>query len=207
MLPGAGMAAEEFAANGMVAAVQARHADIDIIAARVPMELYLDGNAAAALHRAVIEPAMAQFYSELWVLGISLGGMGALLYAAQHPELVAGLVLLAPFLGTPGTIASIEAAGGLAHWTPGEATTAPEARMLEWLRDGAGGKLYLGYGESDRFARGHRMLGALLPPEHVVTLPGGHDWGTWAELWARIASKRSLFEKSSAKTFLLPGGR
>jgi len=197
MLPGAGMAAEDFAANGLVGALHERHRDIEIIAARLPLELYLDGQAADCLHRTVIEPALAQGYAQIWLLGISLGGMGALSYAALHEDLVAGLVLLAPFLGTPGTIAGIEAAGGLPHWTPGEVTTAPEARVLEWLKDFIARqqvlpKLYLGYGEADRFARGHRLLGALLPPAQVVTRPGGHDWESWAALW-RLMLDAGLF--------------
>lgn len=191
MLPGAGMTAADFAANGLVRALHERHPDIDIVAACPPLELYLDGEAAAALHRQVIEPARAEGYEEIWLLGISLGGMGAILAAALHENRVEGVVLLAPFLGTPGTIAAIEAAGGPARWTASAVTTAPEAAMWRWLRNfcaapPARPAFFLGYGEADRFARGHRLLGALLPPACVVTLPGGHDWETWGALWRLV---------------------
>jgi pimeloyl-ACP methyl ester carboxylesterase len=197
MLPGAGMAAQDFAAHGMVSLAQDHDPGVDIIAARLTLDLYLDDQAGAALHRVIIEPALAQGYAQIWLLGISLGGMGALLYAALHQNLVDGIVLLAPFLGTPGTIAGIEAAGGLPHWTPNAATTTPETRMLTWLRDfiaraPPSPNLFLGFGEADRFARGHRLLAARLPPARVVTRPGGHDWETWAALWRRLLDAGAL---------------
>jgi pimeloyl-ACP methyl ester carboxylesterase len=196
MLPGAGMEAADFAANGMVAAVHERDLAIDIIAARPDLDLYLDGEVAAALHRAVIAPALAQGYARIWLLGISLGGMGALLYAALPEARLEGIVLLAPFLGTPGTIAEVEAAGGLNGWKAGGVATAPEARMLGWLQDylkhlPGRPKLYLGYGLADRFARGHNLLGACLAAAQKFTQAGGHDWETWLALWRRMLDEIS----------------
>jgi pimeloyl-ACP methyl ester carboxylesterase len=196
MLPGAGMEAGDFAANFMVAAVHERHAAVDIIAARPDLDLYLDGGVAAALHSAVIAPALAQGHTRIWLLGISLGGMGALLYAALHARHLAGICLLAPFVGTPGTIAEVEAAGGLAGWNAGSVATAPEARMLGWLQDYLAHnpprpKLYLGYGLADRFARGHNMLAACLAEDQKFTQTGGHDWETWLALWRRMLDEIS----------------
>ena len=154
--------------------------------------LYLDGGIAEALHRAVVEPARAQGYTRIWLLGISLGGMGALLHASAYAGQVEGLVLLAPFLGTPGTIAEIAQAGGLAAWSAARsAAVETEKRMLVWLQNfvaqlPSSPALYLGYGSGDRFAPGHRMLAEQLPGASVVTETGGHDWKTWRALWQRI---------------------
>jgi pimeloyl-ACP methyl ester carboxylesterase len=192
MLPGAGIDAAAFAERGMVAAVQRRGLVVDIVAAQPALELYLDGSVAHALHRGIVEPALAEGYARLWLLGISLGGMGALLYVSRHAALAEGLVLLAPFLGTQGTIAAIAAAGGFASRSaPDAATTATEGRMLAWLRDflrnrPPSPRLYLGYGRADRFARGHRMLADRLPADHVVVEEGAHDWDTWLSLWHRV---------------------
>ncbi len=154
---------------------------VDIIAARPRLELYLSGDIAAALHRAVLEPALAQGYARLWLLGISLGGMAALLTASLRIAELEGIILLAPYLGTQGTIAALEAAGSLAS------ATALEQRIWAWLRqDPARKAVYLGYGEADRFARGHRLLARALPARNVVTQPGGHDWATWTALWQRL---------------------
>jgi len=187
MLPGAGMEAADFAANGMIAAVHERGLPIDIIATRPPMGLYLDGDIAAALHDGVITAARAKNYAKIWLPGISLGGMGALLYAAAHAALLDGIILLAPFIGTQGTIAAIEESGGLAHFAATETTTPPEARLLRWLRRRPENPaLYLGYGLADRFSRGHRLLAATLPESHVAVSQGAHDWETWLDLWQTL---------------------
>lgn len=192
MLPGAGFAASAFANEGMVEAVHERGLAADVAAADPDIDLYLDGSIARALDHAIVEPALAQGYSRVWFLGVSMGGMGALLYASVYAARVEGLVLLAPFLGTKGTIAEIEAAGDLASWSAARSdATATEIRMLAWLQDFLARQpvlptLYLGYGRGDRFALGHRMLAESLPRACVVTEEGGHDWATWLALWRRV---------------------
>ena len=64
-----------------------------------------------------------------------------------------------------------------------------EESFWGWLQ-AHGGKpapaLYLGYGVDDRFATSDVLLGAVLPPAHVFTVPGGHDWPVWETLWKAI---------------------
>jgi alpha-beta hydrolase superfamily lysophospholipase len=188
MLPGAGITAQDFDSRGMVGAVQNAALPIDVIAAGPDMSLYLDGDIATAIHHAIVEPALAHGHQRIWLLGISLGGMGALLYAARHAHHLDGMILLAPFLGTQGTIAELSSYGGLAAWRSEQSgATTGEKRLLVWLQNYLGHRparpaLYLGYGQTDRFAPGHRLLANALPPETVVTCPGGHDWDTWLKL-------------------------
>jgi len=49
-----------------------------------------------------------------------MGGLGALMYLRAHPEDIAGVCLISPFLGYPGIISEISAAGGLTAWIPGD---------------------------------------------------------------------------------------
>jgi pimeloyl-ACP methyl ester carboxylesterase len=202
MLPGVGIEAAAFAENGMVAAVHAHGLPVDIAAVHPDLELYLDGDMPAALHRTIVEPALAQGYTRIWLLGISLGGMGALLYASAYTRHVEGLVLLAPFLSTRGTIAELAKAGGVASWSPAHsAATESEQCLLVWLQNflllrPARPALYLGYGREDRFAPGHRMLAEQLPEDYVITAKGGHDWDTWLALW-RLVLDASPFTLNS----------
>jgi pimeloyl-ACP methyl ester carboxylesterase len=195
MLPGMGMEADEFAAHGFVSAVHDRQLPIDIIAARPELDLYLEGKIATALHDTVVAPAMARGYRRLWFLGISIGGMGAVLYTAARFASVDGLVLLAPFLGTPGTIAEISSTGNITTWSPQNSrATVVERKMLLWAQDFLGRSparpaLYLGYGRRDRFATGHSLLGQHLPPQRVVVGEGGHNWETWTSLWLQILER------------------
>jgi pimeloyl-ACP methyl ester carboxylesterase len=196
MLPGAGIAAEDFAARGLVAAAQRSLPALEIVALRPDLDLYLEGNIAPVLHEDVIIPALAAGIRRIWLLGLSLGGMGALLYASEFPDLVEGVVLLAPFLGTHGTIAELNRAGSLDQWVEdGSAATAPERRLLTWLqelaRTGATGpRIFLGHGARDRFAAGHRLLAATLPASQVVLVEGGHDWTAWSDAWAAILARK-----------------
>src|SRR5205814_2454051 len=55
--------------------------------------------------------------------------------------------------------------------------------LWTWLRGYATGEsarppLWLGYGESDRYAYGHRLLAAALRRERALVGPGAHDWPT-----------------------------
>jgi pimeloyl-ACP methyl ester carboxylesterase len=192
LLPGAGTKAVDFATEGLVADAQAGGIAVDVMAVQPGMGLYLDGGIAAALHEEIVLPAIAKGYRRIWLAGISLGGMGALLYAAAHETAIEGLILLAPFLGTKGTIAALREAGGIdAALPPTSIATETEHIMLAWLRDyAASGKaapaVYLGYGEADRFAAGHRMLADALPPGRVAAHPGGHDWACWRALWRQV---------------------
>jgi pimeloyl-ACP methyl ester carboxylesterase len=196
MLPGAGIEAAEFAEQGMVAAVHGLGLAVDIVVAHPDLGLYLDDGVTEALHRTVVGPALARGHTRIWLLGISLGGMGALLYASAYPTNVEGLVLLAPFLGTKGTTAVLARAGGLAAWSAAGSTgsstiTQPEQRLLLWLQTHLASAsqapaLYLGYGRQDRFAAAHKMLAEQLPQERVAVLDGGHDWPSWTALWRQL---------------------
>jgi len=195
MLPGAGIGPREFSEQGMVAAVHALGLAVDIVVARPDLTLYLEDGVTEALRRAVVEPALARGCTRIWLLGISLGGMGALLYASAHAAQVEGVVLLAPFLGTRGTAAELARAGGLRAWSAAHsAATLPEQRMLTWLQVHLAGreqtpKLYLGYAELDRFAAAHRMLAECLPPERVAVTAGEHDWPSWTSLWHQLLGR------------------
>jgi len=80
------------------------------------------------------------------------------------PDHIARALLLAPYLGET-------------EW------------MWRWIRDQpAHPRLYLGYGSRDRFAAANALFAGYLPPEHVLTAPGGHDWRTWRRLWQDFLS-------------------
>ena len=192
LLPGANMSASDFASHGFVRAVRRRAWPIDILAVDTGVECYLDDDVAERLHHEVIAPTLARGAAKLWLAGISMGGFGALRYAQDHGDLVEGLLLLAPFIGSRGLIAKVEAAGGICRWAGANGAPAtPQQHLLEWLaaRDrGYRGRpeIHLGFGAGDRFARAHRLLAALLPAARVTTMTGGHDWATWEALWERL---------------------
>ncbi len=194
MLPGAGIAAEDFAAQGLVAAAQAGGQVVDAIAAKPDQLLYLEDAVALVLRESVIAPARTAGYRRLWLLGISLGGMGALSCAAAHDAYFEGLILLAPFIGTHGTMAELIRAGGFAGWCPQTSAATPaERRILSWLQTRLGGapgpQIWLGHATQDRFAAGHRLLAAALPQGRTVLVEGGHDWAAWRAAFQALMAR------------------
>jgi pimeloyl-ACP methyl ester carboxylesterase len=155
-----------------------------------------DGSMGQRLRADVLEPAQAQGYRRIWLVGISLGGYVALNYLQDHPGEIEGVVALAPYLGTRGLIAALERTNNpaqrkaLLDKRPGVGgATERDLKLWSWLTGErspatAPGPVHLGYGVDDRFAAGHRLLAGLLPAEQVHTAPGGHDWAPWRRLWA-----------------------
>jgi pimeloyl-ACP methyl ester carboxylesterase len=215
MLPGAKARPQDLLDHGFVRALRERCLAIDVVAVDAHLGYYLDGSFSAHLREDVIAPALAGNCRRIWLLGISLGGMGALTYAHEHPAEIEGVVLLAPFLGLRGTIAEIAGAGGLAHWQPGTLHADDnERRLLAWVKTfepaaAALRRIYLGYGTADRFAVASQLLAARLPVTQVTTTAGGHDWPTWLGLWQQLldrdlfagpARQHAPIEKNQART-------
>ena len=192
-LPGLGDDAEDFERNGFVADMKHRGLSVDMVAAQATLGYYTHGTFPERLAKDVVEPARARGYPQVWLIGMSLGGMGTLYYARSRAAGVTGLLALAPYLGERDVIDEIDEQGGLAGWvaparadalTPGNY----QREIWRWLQAMARGQergpdLYLGFGASDKLKREDALLADALPDDHVYLLPGAHDWKTWRQLF------------------------
>jgi pimeloyl-ACP methyl ester carboxylesterase len=195
MLPGRGDRAETFVREGFEAAGEQQGFDSVMVDAH--FGYYRKRNLIPRLHEDIILPAREAGYQKIWLLGISMGGFGSVLYAANHPDQVDGVILLAPYLGEQDVIDEITQAGGVANWDPAQSQLEDyEVAMWSWLRDVAIGEtttpLVLGYGRSDRLAENYTSLVEELDPSQVYTAEGGHTWNTWKPLWSQIAESQGL---------------
>ncbi|OWW21166.1 alpha/beta hydrolase [Noviherbaspirillum denitrificans] len=197
-LPGIGDVAEDFIRRGFIERVRHHGVASGSVVLDAHYGYYASRSLHALLRRDVLDAADKEGYQKVWMTGISLGGFGAASFAAMHPDRVAGLLLLAPYLGNESLIREIRQAGGARHWEPGRITEDDYPRRLwAWLKHAyaAGGTdmpIYLGYGTHDRFAPAHRLLEELLPPANVCALPGGHDWRTWERLWRHFMQRKDV---------------
>jgi len=196
-LPGAFLQPDEFEREGFVSAVRERELAADVMLVDADVSYYYDQTFIDRLHTDVLAPQRARGYSTIWLVGISIGGFGALIHELARPGCVDGIVALAPYLGRRPVGAEIHKAGGLRAW---KAPTGPlpdeevDRKLWPWLQQyahasGASGKLpplYLGFGLNDRFAANHRLLAEALPKDHVFTTEGGHDWPQWSRLWRKV---------------------
>ncbi|MEM9067626.1 MAG: alpha/beta fold hydrolase [Myxococcota bacterium] len=185
-LHGLGDNAASFERYGLVET--AREYGWDSIAVGSHFGFYRSFSIVDRLEQDIIGPATRMGYRKIWIVGVSMGGFGALSYAQAHPEDIDGVVLFAPFLGEPAVVDEIREQG-LNEWRgamPDEdGRPRQTAKIWRWVRaqiESRETPIYLGYGTEDRGAESHAVLANELPEEWVVRRPGVHKWTTWAPL-------------------------
>ena len=192
MLPGAYSRPPEFAEAGFPQAMHTRGVKADALVVDSHLGYYSDRSVLRRLRDEVVLPARAEGYRRVWLVGISLGGMGALGYAVRHGSEIDGVLALAPYLGPRRLTQQVDEAGGARAWRAAgldadEPGAVDELDRELWRTfatpDAALPPVHLGYGTGDRFADAHRRFAELLPPARVSTAPGGHDWPVWRALW------------------------
>ncbi len=172
-----------------MAALRQRSLAVDVAMVDSHLGYFIDGNVVRRLREDVVLPARAAGYRSIWLVGISLGGFGALGYAAEHGEDIDGVLAIAPYPGTQALLREIAEGGGPLAWRQlaGDAAQPELERSIWWwLADsGASRKppIYLGHGRDDRFAQGLELMAGTLPPGNASTVPGGHDWPPWRAVW------------------------
>lgn len=192
MLPGRDDDIADLQRRGVAQIIQHEWPDADVVLTGLSMPYYLAGVATRRLHDEVMAPLQQHGYRQVWLAGISLGGLGALQYDQAYPGQVDGMLLLSPYLGERAIQQEIRDAGGLAAWNPGPAqpptqTLGPTAFQRElwsylkhWSDDQARTQtVWLAYGADERFRAAIELMSPQLPPGHVVMLPGHHDWSLW----------------------------
>ena len=194
LLPGAYMTAADFATAGFFEAVSRRRLALDLVAVDLDLEAISSGTALPALQAQILAPARHQGYSQVWLGGISLGGLLALCHNADTPGAVDGLCLLAPYPGSRLTTNAIARAGGLDIWqASAEELSDPEFRAWQWLqKPPADFPVFVGYGTEDRFAAGMAQIAGCFPQDACRAVPGGHDWPAWQLLWEHFLDSGKL---------------
>lgn len=164
-LPGRGDTPEHFVRNEFPEKLRLAGSRCTLRAVDSHLGYFFDKSIVERLREDVIAPARAEGFEEIWLVGISLGGFGSLLYTKEHPGEIAGIVAIASYLGEreefPDVWAWLEGYGSDPGRTP----------------------LFLAYGERDRFAEVNGQLADRLPDDHVFHVRGRHTWATWRRAW------------------------
>jgi pimeloyl-ACP methyl ester carboxylesterase len=202
-LPGRRDRASDFARRGFVAMAQSCIPGLDCVAVDATIGYYLDASVANRLQGEIIEPARRLGYREIWLVGVSMGGLGAFFHEREYPGEVNGLILLAPFLGDDLKLfAEIDAAGGAVAWARGQLPAAAHGNKPEFQRElwrflgrmhtdpQCHLQIWMAYGDADWLLPGIERLKNVIPAECVLKLKGGHTWDVWttgfSEILARI---------------------
>ena len=195
MLPGIRDSAEQFLVTGFV---DAAAESFDVLVVEPQMKHYVRGTLVERLREDVMLPARARGYDEIWLLGVSIGGYGSLLYAGEFPADIRGVVLLAPYLGGRRLPRAIEDAGGLDAWRAVRRRPFVRGwRALKALTERGGATVVLGFGDDDRLAATYTPLLDALPEAQVFVAAGGHGWATWTPLWHEIRAAVDPFARAN----------
>lgn len=197
LLPGLFDLPDQFFEHGFVEDARRASDRCDLLLIDAHVGYYQRGTITERLRGDVLTLAGARGYDELWVVGVSMGALGAVLLAEQNPGTIRGIVMIAPWLGEESVIVAARDAGGLEAWTPPPIDRVtpelPDATVgaLAWLREHPANAaerppLYLAVGEEDRWLHHAALITDVVPEAHRTTLPGNHDWETWRRLWQQI---------------------
>jgi hypothetical protein len=201
-LPGRRDRASDFVRHRFVTTAQRRVPELDCVLVDATIGYYFDGSVADRLHREIVKPARDVRYQEIWLVGISMGGLGAFFHERTHPGKITGLILLAPFVGEDRNLfTEIDAAGGAAAWAAAQPDGVVSENKATYQRDlwlflgrlprgrEARLQIWVAYGDRDRLLPGIERLRALIPPERAFRLTGGHTWTVWTAGFDRILAK------------------
>ena len=147
------------------------------------------------LKKDVFELIKNDGYKNIWIVGVSIGGLSTLTYFKEYEEDLCGVVVLAPYLADDHLTEEIKNVGGVKNWLPaGRMKDSIDERIEEmWLwmkvkKDFS--NIYLGYGNKDPFIAGSQFLGGFLEEENIMMVGGEHDWVTGRRIWkSQLASR------------------
>jgi pimeloyl-ACP methyl ester carboxylesterase len=190
LLPGRLTTPEEMDREGFTGLVRNAYPEARIVRPDLHIGYYKKRLSTERIHQDIVVPARAAGIKRVVLVGVSMGGLGAMLYDLQQPGIADELILLSPFLGEEEVIEEIEAAPSLRAWT-GEPVGSRDYSRTLWkalqqreLRAGEAAPIRLGCGLDDRLAPTSRLAARELPLQgRAVWQEGGHDWSTWRALF------------------------
>ena len=199
-LPGRGDDIGAYERASFIDILKASSRPLDSVVVDGHLGYYIDRSLAERVHQDVMLPFREQGYEDFIVVGVSMGGVGALRLVRDYGDLVSGAVLLAPFLGDEKLLQELTTAGDLHSWREG-LDHEPELDEQIWIwidsivsRDSHQIlSTILAYGQKDKLRPGAEYFSGLLPESHTFTNDGGHGWNTWTPLWSDI-TKSEIWE-------------
>jgi len=191
LLSGRGASDSYFEDNEWVEIARKYGSEVDFIAPYAHFGYYMSQSLLPRLNEDVIMPAKKRGYQTISIAGISMGGLGSILYSNKFPNDIDRIYLVSPYLGKDEVHEQIRKAGGLKQWQL-KKEDAADWNYFIWQRlkviiqdPELKKKIFLGYGEQDGL-EGHDVLAQALPQQQVITLPGGHKDVIFAEIWKHM---------------------
>lgn len=190
LLPGIRDRGDDFVKEGFIEIAKPslqQHQDTALITVDAHWGYYRE----QTVHELIDRDILSKYPDKLFTLvGVSLGGFGALLAASHHPDRIRSLVLLSPFLGEDDYqfLERLKRSGV----QPQEGDEDLETVLTQVWAFLTGSHreipVFLGFGHLDSFAPYYAQLMAM-QAENIsyLAISGDHDWETWRRLWETAA--------------------
>ncbi len=190
LLHGRGGAASNFIKYGAVEQIVSCQPKANILGVDSHFGYYRERIIEERLHEDIIKPALDNGTRQVWLLGISMGGLGSLVYRQRYPEDVEAVILMAPYLGKWNELYNYVNDPELARESGDQGFVGIwDALTTIPVDDPA---ITLAYGESDGNNNQHRWMASLLDDSRVISGPGGHNWNIWKKLWPEALERSGL---------------
>ena len=194
--PGRGDHHSAFHKRGFINTFHDSGIHADLMTVNLHLGYYQEPGLAQLIHTEVIQPKIEAGYQSIWITGISLGGLGAFIYAKSYPSNVKGIIAIAPFLPDDGLYGEIQQSGGLKDWHVSSTSLYDERNvsLWQWLQEYSVHPndlpdIYMLSGQQDLFIQGQSLVADVLPGEQVLFMNGKHRWKIWQKLWSRFISQ------------------
>lgn len=196
-LRGLGGSMHDFEEYGFVEALHKSYPSVDLVCPDAHFGYYRKRTLLPRLQEDFVQPALSRGYAHIYLVGVSLGGLGSLLSLREAPYQYDGAILLAPYSGEEELHAALRQYLAGQRQPPWQDTLSDSDQSLadlwQWMLNNkplfSKGNIWLGYGNSDRLS-GHDLLAELLPEDRVITMDGAHRATVFAELWRRILQQK-----------------
>jgi len=188
-----------FEKEGFISEIRDRNLPFDMIAPNAHFGYYRNQDLVRRIKEDIIQPAQAKGYEKIWLVGVSMGGLGSLFYFEKYPNDIEGVILLGPYLSKGKVINDIKNQGGLASWKPGEYDPVKEWDRFIWeflkqqtMDKPSAHSLYLGLGTNDYYYTTQKLLAESMPQDHVVETDGRHSFTSFKKIWDQFLDQQIL---------------
>lgn len=198
LLRGYGNDINYFDKNGWREKLQQRYPAYSIIVPDLHYGYYKEGIFFKRLYDDVIVPAKQSGIKSIWLVGISMGGLGAILTSEYAMDDIKRLFLIAPYLGNGTIKRQIEKIDRLSK-LDGQQDNQSKWQLKLWSHLNERTKaekttipIYIGYGEQDNMP-GLKYLATALPKQQIISVPGGHTDDVFTSVF-ELMLQRGFFE-------------
>lgn len=198
-LPGLYDTADTFKKEKFFAIARKAGIKADMVAASIHIGHLIKEMMLMRIETDIFQHAKDVGYDNIWLVGVSLGGLNSLLFYQKHKKDICGVVVLAPYLADEALTKELQQAGEIKNWQPKSA----EKKVLEqklqslwvWLKEQDSKNLlkqiFLGYGKQDRYIEAMKILQSTLDKKNITAVEGKHGWIAGRKIWQQQLISRT----------------